>query len=145
MPKQPSPIARTLSSALLVAVVASGACGLFVVSGPRDELNLMVITLDTFRADRLGAYGSRRGLTPHLDRFAEEGVLFETTQSVAPLTLPAHSSLFTGASLRDTVFTTTPTCSATGAAETPLPKCSLVRGFERARSLRQPSSTHREG
>ena len=93
MPKQASRIARTLSSALLVAVVASGV---FVVSGPRDELNLMVITLDTFRADRLGAYGSKRGLTPHLDRFAEEGVLFETTQSVAPLTVPAHSSLFTG-------------------------------------------------
>ena len=56
----------------------------------------MVVTLDTFRADRLGAYGSRRGLTPHLDRFAEEGVVFETTDSVAPLTLPAHASLFTG-------------------------------------------------
>jgi choline-sulfatase len=64
--------------------------------GSRNELNLVVITLDTFRADRLGAYGSRRGLTPHLDRFANEAVLFETTDSVAPLTLPAHASLFTG-------------------------------------------------
>jgi arylsulfatase A-like enzyme len=62
----------------------------------RSTLNLVVITLDTFRADRLGAYGSRRGLTPHLDRFAREAVVFETTESVAPLTLPAHSSLFTG-------------------------------------------------
>jgi arylsulfatase A-like enzyme len=96
MPKQPSPLAPILSGALFVAVMASVACGLFVMTDPRAELNLMVITLDTFRADRLGAYGSRRGLTPHLDRFAEEGVLFETTQSVAPLTLPAHSSLFTG-------------------------------------------------
>jgi arylsulfatase A-like enzyme len=81
---------------LLLLAVASGACGLWVVTAPRDALNLMVVTLDTFRADRLGAYGSTRGLTPHLDRFAEEGVLFETTQSVAPLTLPAHASLFTG-------------------------------------------------
>src|ERR1700752_5174715 len=96
MPKQPNRKARILPNALLVAVVGSGACGLVGVSGPRDELNLMVITLDTFRADRLGAYGSSRGLTPHLDRFAEEGVPFETPQSVAPLTLPAHSSLFTG-------------------------------------------------
>jgi choline-sulfatase len=81
---------------LLLLAAASGACGLFVVTAPRDELNLIVVTLDTFRADRLGAYGSRRGLTPHLDRFAEEGVVFETTDSVAPLTLPAHASLFTG-------------------------------------------------
>ena len=55
VPNQPSRIAPTLSSALLVAVVASGACGRFVASDPRDELNLMIVTLDTFRADRLGA------------------------------------------------------------------------------------------
>ena len=106
MPNQPSRRARILSSALLVAVafVMFSPLGLAILralqvlvsGGPPDELNLMLITLDTFRADRLGAYGSRRGLTPHLDRFAEEGVLFETTQSVAPLTLPAHASLFTG-------------------------------------------------
>jgi choline-sulfatase len=66
------------------------------MTGSRNELNLVVITLDTFRADRLGAYGSTRGLTPHLDRLAHEGVLFDTTASVAPLTLPAHASLFTG-------------------------------------------------
>jgi choline-sulfatase len=81
---------------LFLLAVASGACGLFVVTAPRDDLNLIVVTLDTFRADRLGAYGSTRGLTPHLDRFGKEGVVFETTDSVAPLTLPAHASLFTG-------------------------------------------------
>jgi arylsulfatase A-like enzyme len=81
---------------LLLVAVASMACGLLVGPVPREALNLVVITLDTFRADRLGAYGSSRGLTPNLDRFATEAVLFETTESVAPLTLPAHCSLFTG-------------------------------------------------
>ena len=60
------------------------------------DLNLLVITLDTTRADRLGAYGWPQSATPALDRIAAEGVLFEQAVSPAPLTLPAHSSLFTG-------------------------------------------------
>jgi len=62
---------------------------------PRD-LNLIVITLDTTRADRIGAYGARDVETPALDDIAREGVLFEQAVSVAPLTLPAHASIFTG-------------------------------------------------
>jgi len=61
-----------------------------------SDLNLVVITLDTTRADRLGAYGFRGVDTPHLDRLAREGVVFEQTATAAPLTLPAHSSIFTG-------------------------------------------------
>ncbi len=60
------------------------------------DLNLLIITLDTTRADRLGAYGDRHAVTPNLDRLAQEGVLFERAVSAAPLTLPAHSTLFTG-------------------------------------------------
>jgi arylsulfatase A-like enzyme/Tfp pilus assembly protein PilF len=59
-------------------------------------LNLVVITLDTTRADHLGAYGSTDVETPHLDQLAREGVLFEQAMSTAPLTLPAHASMFTG-------------------------------------------------
>ena len=62
----------------------------------RDRLNLVVITLDTTRADRLGAYGNANVETPAFDRLAREGVLFEQAVSVAPLTLPAHASMFTG-------------------------------------------------
>jgi hypothetical protein len=79
-----------------VLPVNAGVLGNLPRGVQRSALNLVVITLDTFRADRLGAYGSTRGLTPHLDRLAREGVIFEATQSVAPLTLPAHCSLFTG-------------------------------------------------
>src|SRR5262245_26838294 len=60
------------------------------------DLNLVVITLDTTRADRIGAYGFAGIETPNLDRLAREGVLFENAAAAAPLTLPAHSSLFTG-------------------------------------------------
>lgn len=62
----------------------------------RSDLNLLVITLDTTRADRLPAYGFTGVQTPNIDRLAREGVVFEQTSSAAPLTLPAHCSLFTG-------------------------------------------------
>jgi choline-sulfatase len=62
----------------------------------RAQLNLVVITLDTLRADHLGAYGSTDVETPVLDRLAAEGVLFAQAMTTAPLTLPAHASIFTG-------------------------------------------------
>ncbi|MCX6539204.1 MAG: sulfatase-like hydrolase/transferase [Acidobacteria bacterium] len=62
----------------------------------RDGLNLLVITLDTTRADRIGAYGYRNIETPAIDRLAADGVLFEQAMSSAPLTLPSHCSIFTG-------------------------------------------------
>jgi choline-sulfatase len=66
-------------------------------SGVRPaDLNLLIVTLDTTRADRIHAYGFDGIETPHLDRLAREGVLFEHAVSPAPLTLPAHSSIFTG-------------------------------------------------
>ena len=61
-----------------------------------QDLSLLLITLDTTRADRIGSYGFADIETRHLDRLAREGVLFEQAESVAPLTLPAHSSIFTG-------------------------------------------------
>src|SRR5437762_3354010 len=62
----------------------------------RDQLNLLVVTLDTTRADRLGAYHNTQIRTPVFDRLAREGVLFEQTEAVAPLMLPAHVCIFTG-------------------------------------------------
>jgi arylsulfatase A-like enzyme/Tfp pilus assembly protein PilF len=61
-----------------------------------SDLNLLLVTLDTTRADRLHAYGFDGIQTPNFDRLAREGVLFEQAVSPAPLTLPAHSSIFTG-------------------------------------------------
>jgi len=61
----------------------------------RSDLNLLLITLDTTRADRIGAYGYEPIETPTIDRLASEGVLFEQAMASAPLTLPAHSTIFT--------------------------------------------------
>jgi arylsulfatase A-like enzyme/Tfp pilus assembly protein PilF len=62
----------------------------------RPALNVLLVTLDTTRADRLGCYGYAPAKTRHLDRLAAEGTRFETAIAPAPITLPSHSSLFTG-------------------------------------------------
>jgi arylsulfatase A-like enzyme/Flp pilus assembly protein TadD len=58
--------------------------------------NLLLVTLDTVRADRLGCYGYAAAETPRLDRLAGEGIRFARAASPAPLTLPAHASLLSG-------------------------------------------------
>lgn len=59
-------------------------------------LNIVLVTADTLRADRLPSYGYDRISTPYLDEMASSVVLFENASTVVPLTLPAHSSMFTG-------------------------------------------------
>jgi len=59
-------------------------------------LNVLFITLDTTRADRLGCYGYEGAGTPHMDSLAAGGVKFVQTYSSVPLTLPSHCSIFTG-------------------------------------------------
>lgn len=61
-----------------------------------SDSNLLLITVDTLRADRLGAYGDAEADTPRLDALAQGGVRFESCYSPVPLTLPSHSTLFTG-------------------------------------------------
>ncbi len=58
--------------------------------------DIIFIVLDTQRADRLGCYGHQKAITPHLDQFAAEGVLFEQAISPAQWTIPSHASMFTG-------------------------------------------------
>jgi arylsulfatase A-like enzyme len=69
------------------------------VAATSDEpgrTNVLLITLDTVRTDALGVYGQSRVVTPHIDAFAAEGVLFEDCVSSSPSTLPSHASMFTG-------------------------------------------------
>jgi len=63
---------------------------------PPRPRNLVIVTLDTTRADRLPMYGFASIETPAIGTLAREGVVFDQAMSVAPLTLTAHSSLFTG-------------------------------------------------
>ena len=60
--------------------------------------NVLLITIDTLRLDRVGAFGGRPGLTPNLDRLASEGIRFTHAYSAAPLTLPSHASILTAVS-----------------------------------------------
>ena len=61
-----------------------------------DRLNVILVTIDTLRADRLSSYGSEQVSTPHIDRLAREGVRFSNAATTVPFTLPAHSSIMTG-------------------------------------------------
>ncbi len=60
------------------------------------RLNVLLITVDTLRADRLGAYGNKEVATPALDRLARDSVVYERAFSQVPLTLPSHAVILTG-------------------------------------------------
>jgi arylsulfatase A-like enzyme len=81
-----------VAAACLVVVALSGWWWLRPVRPP----NVLFITLDTTRADRIGAYGYSAARTPRLDRLAMQGVLFERAYAPAPMTAPSHASMFTG-------------------------------------------------
>jgi choline-sulfatase len=69
-------------------------CFLFLCTAAA-QTPVIVISVDTLRADRLGAYGNRAISTPNIDAFAQHGTLFTDVNSQIPLTLPSHTSLFT--------------------------------------------------
>jgi len=61
-----------------------------------SDLNVLLFTLDTTRADHIGCYGYPQIKTPNIDGLAAEGILFQNATAQCPLTLPSHSSMFTG-------------------------------------------------
>ncbi|MFH1467431.1 MAG: sulfatase-like hydrolase/transferase [Pseudomonadota bacterium] len=87
--------------AALLLALGLAACDQPPSEGPAplpqvERPNILLFTLDTVRADALGTYGKKGRGTPNLDSLAEHGVRFERAYTVTPLTIPAHSSLFTG-------------------------------------------------
>src|SRR4249920_530438 len=98
-------------SVFLLAACAAGAGAFyFARSGPNparsvrrawarlgvDKPNIVLITLDTTRADHLGSYGHSEARTPATDALARAGVRFTQAATPVPLTLPAHASMMTG-------------------------------------------------
>ncbi|HET9765951.1 MAG TPA: sulfatase-like hydrolase/transferase [Thermoanaerobaculia bacterium] len=87
------------AAALTLAALGGAGCRA-PASSPRDapaaEWNLLLVTLDTLRADRLGCYGRAGAETPALDALAARGVRFDQAQSAVPLTLPSHATILTG-------------------------------------------------
>jgi arylsulfatase A-like enzyme/Flp pilus assembly protein TadD len=84
----------TLAAGLLTAVLAG-----VLLAGcrrPAARPNVLVITIDTLRADHVGSYGFKLARTPTMDRLAAEGVRCADAISAAPITMPSHSTIFTG-------------------------------------------------
>jgi arylsulfatase A-like enzyme/Tfp pilus assembly protein PilF len=84
--------------AALVLVLGVAAFLLFRGAGTPDARprNVLLVTLDTVRADRLGAYGYAGAETPHLDALAARGVRFDDAVAPSPITGPSHAAMFTG-------------------------------------------------
>lgn len=83
--------------AVVLAVLGTAACIRSRAPGPAlTPSSILLITVDTLRADRLGCYGDTRARTPHMDALARDGVAFEAAYTPVPITLPAHASLLTG-------------------------------------------------
>lgn len=80
----------------LIILLLLALCVLLYVFffGSRAPESFLLITIDTLRADHVGAYGYSRKITPALDRLAEEGVVFKNVYCVMPTTVPSHGSLF---------------------------------------------------
>lgn len=92
---------RALAGAILLggAVAAALSAGTPPPAPPRQvgrSASLVLLTLDTTRADRLGSYGHRGARTPVLDRLATRGVRYAHAWAPTPLTLPSHATLLTG-------------------------------------------------
>lgn len=87
---------RVIPIAALVLVVSS--LGLAVRTGPHAKAprHVVLISLDTLRADHLGAYGYERSTSPQLDAFAKQSVVFRRAVAQGSSTIPSHASLFTG-------------------------------------------------
>ncbi len=91
---------------VVAGLVASGALAFWTSRWTTDETSLktgaargfhvLLVTLDTTRADRLGCYGHATASTPNLDALASEGIRFTRALAPTPMTLPSHASLLTG-------------------------------------------------
>ncbi len=84
-----------VASALVAQNAPATATSSSAISKPAPS-NIILITIDTTRADRMGFLGSQRGLTPTLDKLAHDSVVFTHAYSQAPLTAPSHATILTG-------------------------------------------------
>jgi arylsulfatase A-like enzyme/Flp pilus assembly protein TadD len=84
-----------LVSAAATLLLGAGAWWWTASVSPRHP-NLLLITIDTLRADHVGAYGATTGATPSLDALAASGVRFDQVQTAVPLTGPSHATILTG-------------------------------------------------
>lgn len=85
------PVFGLVCAAAALALLASGGCG-----GQDQPPSVLLIVMDTMRADHLGCYGYSRPTSPNIDALAAQATLYERAYATAPWTVPTHGSLFTG-------------------------------------------------
>jgi arylsulfatase A-like enzyme/Tfp pilus assembly protein PilF len=88
-----------ISFGIVLAVLAGASAASLAAAGPTPPVsrrNLVLITLDTTRADHLGSYGWKDARTPNLDALAARGTRFVRCDTAAPVTLPSHATILTG-------------------------------------------------
>ena len=83
---------RRIFPALLFALVVAGAVAAHAAGKP----NIVLITLDSTRADRMGFLGSKAKITPNLDGLASQSMIFEQAYSQTPLTVGSHATILSG-------------------------------------------------
>jgi len=81
---------------LIVILAALTALCAAAQTSAKPPLNVVLITIDTLRADHVGCYGYKQIKTPNIDGLAADGARFESAFAVVPVTLPSHSSMLTG-------------------------------------------------
>jgi len=89
-------VLRRLLWLMLLAECAGAAASTAPKPAASPHPNIVLITLDTTRADRMGFLGSDRGLTPNLDALARQATVFSLAYAHVPLTTPSHATIFTG-------------------------------------------------
>jgi len=89
-------VSALVCAAAALAASATGSCRRSPAPTATTARHLVLVTIDTLRADRLGCYGSRDVATPNLDRLAREGAMALDATVHVPLTRPSHASLLTG-------------------------------------------------
>ncbi|MCA9251659.1 MAG: sulfatase-like hydrolase/transferase [Phycisphaerales bacterium] len=97
-PRRTSAISAKVAILLCLIAIATASTLWAIRKSPSADVkptNVLLITMDTTRADHLGCYGHPANVTPNIDAIANEGVLFEQCMSSAPSTLPSHSAIMT--------------------------------------------------
>ena len=92
----PRPILHSLTFLLILGLLIPAAGCRLEQAAVCQGCNVVLVSMDTLRADHTGAYGYGLPTTPQLDLFAQEAVLFEDAVSQSAWTRPAHTSMFTG-------------------------------------------------
>ena len=133
---------RSAPRCALIPVFLLLGCGIGRADPPAER-NVVLISVDTLRADHLSCYGYKRPTSPHIDQVAKEGVLFENVVAASNWTVPSHMSLFT--SLYPSAHGVEDTDRRLGDAVPTLAQVLAKQGYTTAAFVTGPTMNHRMG